>query len=43
MLPLGDDTAQTLTIVEKTNGQMRSIAHSACMFVKLIGKYGWEA
>ncbi len=42
VLPLGDDSGQTLTIVEKTDGQMRTTAHSACMFVKLIGKYGWE-
>jgi len=42
VLPLGDDSGQTLTIVEKTDGQMRTRAHSACMFVKLIGKYGWE-
>jgi protein-L-isoaspartate(D-aspartate) O-methyltransferase len=43
VLPLGaDDSGQTLTIVEKADGQMRTTAHSACMFVKLIGKYGWE-
>jgi protein-L-isoaspartate(D-aspartate) O-methyltransferase len=42
VLPLGDDSGQTLTIVEKVDGRARTTAHSPCMFVKLIGKYGWE-
>jgi len=42
VLPIGDQTEQTLTIVEKVGGEMRTTPHSACVFVKLIGKYGWE-
>jgi protein-L-isoaspartate(D-aspartate) O-methyltransferase len=42
VLPLGDESGQTLSIVEKTDGRVQTTAHSPCMFVKLIGKYGWE-
>jgi len=42
VLPIGDATTQTLTVVEKTNGTMRTSEEAGCIFVKLIGKYGWE-
>jgi protein-L-isoaspartate(D-aspartate) O-methyltransferase len=42
VLPVGDATAQTLTIVEKVSGQMRTTPHSSCVFVRLVGKYAWE-
>ncbi len=42
VLPIGDSTAQTLTIVEKVGGQMRTRPHSSCVFVRLVGKYAWE-
>ncbi len=43
VLPVGDAFSQTLTVVERVGGQMRTTADSGCVFVKLIGKYGWEA
>ncbi len=43
VLPIGDVAGQTLTIVEKVGGQVRTTPHSACVFVKLIGKYAWES
>ena len=42
VLPVGDRTGQTLTIVEKVGGHMRTTPHSPCVFVKLVGKYAWE-
>ena len=42
VMPVGDTTGQVLQLVEKVNGQVRTSEHSACMFVKLVGKYAWE-
>lgn len=42
VLPVGQVTEQTLTIVEKVGGEMRTTAGAACVFVKLVGKYAWE-
>lgn len=42
-LPVGDAFSQTLTVVERVGGEMRTTVDSGCVFVKLIGKYGWEA
>lgn len=42
VLPIGDPATQTLTLVEKVNGTMRTRPDAGCVFVKLIGKYGWE-
>jgi protein-L-isoaspartate(D-aspartate) O-methyltransferase len=42
VVPLGDASGQTLTVVEKVRGEMRQTPHSPCVFVKLIGKYAWE-
>ena len=42
VMPVGDVTNQVLQLVEKVNGGMRTSEHSACMFVKLVGKYAWE-
>jgi protein-L-isoaspartate(D-aspartate) O-methyltransferase len=43
VLPIGEATSQTLTVVEKIDGQKREQAHGECSFVKLVGKYAWEA
>jgi len=43
VLPIGDAAAQTLTVVEKVNGIMHTRQDAGCVFVKLIGKYGWES
>ena len=43
ILPLGDVEAQTLTVVENVNGTMKLTPHGDCKFVRLVGKYAWEA
>ncbi len=42
VLPLGDQTSQTLTLVENLGGQMRTRACGDCSFVPLVGKYAWK-
>ncbi|HEV8311327.1 MAG TPA: protein-L-isoaspartate(D-aspartate) O-methyltransferase [Methylomirabilota bacterium] len=42
VVPIGDPQAQTLHVVEKVEGQMRTSTDCGCVFVKLVGKYGWE-
>ena len=42
VLPLGDQTSQTLTLVENVGGQMRTRACGDCSFVPLVGKYAWN-
>ena len=43
VLPLGDTESQTLTVVENVGGAMRRTPHGECKFVRLVGKYAWEA
>jgi protein-L-isoaspartate(D-aspartate) O-methyltransferase len=43
VVPLGDAANQTLTLVENVGGQMRTQAFGDCSFVKLVGKYAWDA
>ena len=43
VLPLGDEANQTLTVVDKVGGEMRTRTHGECKFVKLVGKYAWDA
>ena len=43
VLPLGDTESQTLTVVENAGGVMKRTAHGECKFVRLVGKYAWEA
>ncbi len=42
VMPVGDVAGQMLTVVEKVEGRMQTTRHSACVFVKLVGKYAWE-
>lgn len=42
VLPVGDATAQQLTVVDRVGGEMRTTTEVGCVFVKLIGKYAWE-
>jgi protein-L-isoaspartate(D-aspartate) O-methyltransferase len=42
VVPLGDQTAQTLTLVESVGGQMRTRPCGDCHFVPLVGKYAWS-
>jgi protein-L-isoaspartate(D-aspartate) O-methyltransferase len=43
VLPLGDAAAQTLTLVENVGGEQRRRSCGECAFVKLVGKYAWDA
>lgn len=43
VVPLGDPANQTLTLVENVGGEMRRTPHGECKFVKLVGKYAWDA
>jgi protein-L-isoaspartate(D-aspartate) O-methyltransferase len=43
VLPIGDATSQTLTLVENVDGQMKTTSYGDCSFVKLVGKYAWDA
>jgi len=42
ILPLGESFSQVLTAVEKKNGKLESIEICGCIFVPLVGKYGWR-
>ena len=42
VVPVGDVTNQTLTVVEKIRGEMKTRSCGECKFVKLVGKYAWE-
>jgi protein-L-isoaspartate(D-aspartate) O-methyltransferase len=42
VVPVGDTTNQTLTLVEKIAGATRTSPHGECMFVKFVGRYAWE-
>ena len=43
VVPIGDAVNQTLTVVEKIGGAMKTRLCGECKFVKLVGKYAWEA
>ena len=43
VLPLGDRQAQSLVRVEKRHGQMTTTELGGCMFVPLLGEYGWPS
>jgi protein-L-isoaspartate(D-aspartate) O-methyltransferase len=43
VMPVGPEDTQRLKIVDKQGGQTRESEDSSCVFVKLIGKYAWEA
>lgn len=42
VLPLGETFSQVLTQVEKKDNKLQSIQVCACVFVPLVGKYGWQ-
>ncbi len=43
IVPVGGPQSQVLHVVDKVDGQMRVARDSECVFVKLVGKYGWES
>jgi protein-L-isoaspartate(D-aspartate) O-methyltransferase len=40
--PVGEEENQTLTLVERRGGEVRTRAMGECRFVKLVGKYAWQ-
>jgi protein-L-isoaspartate(D-aspartate) O-methyltransferase len=42
VLPVGSPDNQTLTVVDNAGGEIRTVEHGECKFVKLVGKYAWE-
>ena len=42
VIPVGGLDAQTLTVVERVDGETRVSTETGCVFVKLIGKHAWE-
>lgn len=43
VIPVGDAYSQELKVIDKTeNGEINSWAVERCVFVPLIGQYGWE-
>ena len=42
VIPIGDTLMQTLTIVRKVKGKCEERRLFSCMFVPLVGKYGWQ-
>jgi protein-L-isoaspartate(D-aspartate) O-methyltransferase len=43
VMPVGSEDSQRLQVVDKIAGEARVTEDSGCVFVKLIGKYAWEA
>ena len=44
LIPIGDRESQTLTLVTRTeSGEYEQKAVTGCVFVPLIGRFGWEA
>jgi len=42
ILPLGETFSQVLTLVEKKGKQLQQKQICGCVFVPLVGKYGWK-
>jgi protein-L-isoaspartate(D-aspartate) O-methyltransferase len=42
ILPLGENFSQVLTVIEKKKGKLESIQVCGCVFVPLVGKFGWK-
>lgn len=43
VIPVGDTEQQTLVRIIRTESGIVREKHGQCMFVKLIGRYGWQA
>jgi protein-L-isoaspartate(D-aspartate) O-methyltransferase len=43
VIPVGEAACQVLQVIEKVQGTMRVTEDSGCVFVKLVGKYAWDA
>lgn len=42
VIPRGDRYSQVMLIVEKRDGRLLTTEAGGCVFVPLVGKYGWE-
>ena len=42
VIPVGSIYSQELRVIRKKKGRVRSISVERCVFVPLIGKYGWS-
>jgi protein-L-isoaspartate(D-aspartate) O-methyltransferase len=42
VIPVGSATMQMLTLVRKEDGTYRTTEEGSCIFVPLVGKYGWR-
>lgn len=42
VLPLGETLSQVLTVAEKKTDKLESTQICGCVFVPLVGKYGWQ-
>lgn len=42
LLPLGETFSQVLTQIEKKDNKLSVVQVCACVFVPLVGKYGWK-
>ncbi len=42
VIPVGSATMQMLTVVRKEDGAFRTTEEGSCIFVPLVGKYGWR-
>ncbi len=42
VIPVGSQTAQMLTLVERREGNIHTRPITSCVFVPLIGDYGWS-
>jgi protein-L-isoaspartate(D-aspartate) O-methyltransferase len=42
VLPLGENFSQVLTVIENKKNTLESIEICGCVFVPLVGKYGWQ-
>lgn len=43
VIPVGTSTMQTLTVVENRGGDMHTREMGNCVFVPLLGEYGWRS
>jgi protein-L-isoaspartate(D-aspartate) O-methyltransferase len=42
ILPLGESLSQVLTVIEKKKNGLEPLEICGCVFVPLVGKYGWQ-
>jgi protein-L-isoaspartate(D-aspartate) O-methyltransferase len=42
VIPIGSHSSQTLHVIERVGDEFRVKMEAGCVFVKLVGKYGWN-